>query len=174
MPIWTLWSVFGIADALPDAWRPVVDRLIEAHAARNTWVCWLPLLALAWLRRGERTPRGLGTTVCGCFIVFYAFNNNFLSFQYFAWSIPFWFFPGARFAAVTTLSIGGYVYAAYALFCGNPLLLGVWDFRGHPVWPAWLVLWRDLAVSWCFVSAWVFLVTAARAQWRRSLVGERR
>jgi hypothetical protein len=174
MPIWTFWSVFGIADALPDAWRPVVDRLIEAHAARNTWVCWLPLLALAWLRRGERTPRGLGTTVCGCFIVFYAFNNNFLSFQYFAWSIPFWFFPGARFAAVTTLAIGGYVYAAYVLFCGNPLLLGVWDFRGHPAWPAWLVLWRDLAVSWCFVSAWVFLVTAARAEWRRSRAGERR
>ena len=173
-PIWTIWSVFGIADALPNAWRPALDAVIEAHAAHNTLVCVLPLIAFAWLRRRERTARELGTTVCGCFIVFYAFNNNFLSFQYFAWSVPFWFFPGARFAAVATLAIGGYVYAAYAFFCGSPLLLGAWDFRGHPQWPAWLVLWRDIAVLWCFVSAWAFLVAAARAEWRRSRTRERR
>jgi hypothetical protein len=170
-PIWSIWSVFGIVDALPDGWRAAVDALVAAHAAHNTAVCLIPLIAFAALRRREGTARGLGTTVCGCFVIFYAFNNNFMSFQYFAWSVPFWFFPGARFAALTTLAVGGYVYAAYALFCGDPLLRGVWDFRAHPVWPTWLLLWRDAAVLWCFAAAWFFLVTAGRAEWLRSRSG---
>ncbi|MEE8507645.1 MAG: hypothetical protein V3T07_01160 [Myxococcota bacterium] len=167
-PIWTIWSVFGIVDALPETWRSAIASLIDAHAAHNSWVCLLPVVLLAWLRRNERTPGGLGVTVCGSFVLFYAFNNNFLSFQYFAWSIPFWFFPGRGFAWVTTLTVGGYVYAAYVLFCGSPFLLGTWDFRAHPHWPGGLLLWRDLSVLWFFVSAWAFLIVAARREWSRS------
>ncbi len=127
----------------------------------------MPVVFLAWLRRHERKPSGLGISVCGCFVLFYAFNNNFLSFQYFAWSIPFWFFPGRGFALFATLSVGGYVYAAYALFCGNPFLLGTWDFGAHPHWPAGLRLWRDVSVLGLFVCGWVFLIAAARGEWSR-------
>ncbi len=87
--------------------------------------------------------------------------------QYLAWSIPFWFFPRPLFCVLATLAIGGYVYGAYVLFCDDFLLRGVWDFRAHPTWPGWLMLWRDLAVLFAFVSAWVFIGSAARAEWRR-------
>jgi len=168
IPIWTIWSLFGIADALPAAWRLQLQSAIEAHAAHNTLICLLPILVFAWLRRGEKTARALGVTVCGCFVIFYGFNNNFLSFQYFAWSIPFWFFPRALFPALATLAVGGYVYGAYALFCGNPFLLGEWNFRGHPLWPGWLLFWRDASVLLCFASAWAFLGTAAHREWLRT------
>ena len=166
-PIWTIWSVFGIVDSLPATWRSAVDSLIEFHADHNSWVCLVPVVFLAWLRRNQRRPSELGATICGCFVLFYAFNNNFLSFQYFAWSIPFWFFPGRGFALFATLSVGGYVYAAYVLFCGNPFLLGTWDFEAHPHWPAGLRFWRDVSVLGLFVCGWAFLIAAARGEWSR-------
>lgn len=167
-PIWGVWSLFGIVDALPAAWRFHVRSAIETHAAYNTAICVLPILAFAWLRRRERTARALGVSLCGSFAIFYGFNNNFLSFQYFAWSIPFWFFPGVLFPALATLAIGGYVYGAYALFCGSPFLLGEWNFRAHPLWPGWLLLLRDASVLLCFASAWAFLGVAAHREWLRT------
>ncbi len=166
-PIWTVWSIFGIVDSLPAGPRSTVESWIRFHAHHNTFACLVPLVIGAWLRRDQRTARELGVSVCASFMIFYAMNNNFLSFQYLAWSIPFWFFPRPWFAILATLTIGGYVYTAYALFCDNPLLLGVWDFRAHPTWPPWLLLWRDLSLTFCFVSAWGFFGEAARREWRR-------
>jgi hypothetical protein len=166
-PIWSIWSVFGIVESLPPGLRGAFESAAAAHAANNTLACLLPLGVYAWLRRHETGVRDLGTSLCGSFVIFYAMNNNFLSFQYLAWSIPFWFFPRPLFGVLATLTIGGYVYGAYVLFCDDFLLRGVWDFRAHPLWPGWLMLWRDVAVLFAFVSAWVFLGSAVRAEWRR-------
>ena len=47
------------------------------------------------------------------------------------------------------------------MVCGNPWLLGEWDFVGHPIWPRWLVLLRDAAQLFFYGSAWGFLGVAA-------------
>ena len=59
---------------------------------------------------------------------------------------------------------GGYIYSLYWFLCGNPWLSGKWDFVGHPFWPEWVMEFRDLAVLFFFVSAWVFLISALREQ----------
>jgi hypothetical protein len=142
------------------------SRAAEFLAAHNTAVCWIPILAFAWLRRGQRAARELGVSVCGAFLILYGFTS-FWAWQYLAWSIPFWFFLGWRFTALATLLLGAYVYGAYAVFTGNPWLLGRWDFVRHDPWPALLHGLRDASVLLCFVSAWVLLARAALAERRR-------
>ena len=176
VPIWTIWSIFGVVDAAPAGLRAVLERVIDAHATYNTFICLTPIALFAWLRRRETTGSELGATVLGSFLLFYALNNNFLSFQYLAWSIPFWFFAPTRFVALATLVIGGYVYGAYAFFCDDLLLRGKWDFFAHASWPMWLLLLRDAALVLCFGTASVFLGRALRAEVRalRSAVVARR
>jgi hypothetical protein len=154
--IWGLAAVAGLGGT----------RAAEILAEYNTLVCWLPILAFAWLRRGRLEPRELGASICGSFLILYGLTS-FWAWQYLAWSVPFWFFLGWRFAALATLLLGGYVYGAYALFTGSPWLLGRWDFVGHGPWPLHLDVLRGAAVLLCFVSAGVLLVRAARAEWRR-------
>ena len=164
VPIWTIWSVFGAVEAAPAGLRALLEKVIEAHAAYNTIVCLSPIVLYAWLRRRETTGAELGATVLGSFLLFYALNNNFLSFQYLAWSIPFWFFAPVRFFALATLTIGGYVYGAYAFFCDDLLLRGKWDFFAHASWPMWLLLLRDAAILVCVGAAAVFLGSALRTE----------
>ena len=164
-PIWGIWSLFGIFDALPASWRFHLHPWIDAHLRFNTLVCLAPIVLLAWLRRRETTTRGLGATVCGSLLVFQGFTNNLWAWQYLAWMIPFWIFLGARFTALATAVIGGYVYGVYAYLCGDLLLTGPWRFKSTPSWPIGLMLARDASVLLCFVSAWVFLALAARREW---------
>ena len=45
---------------------------------------------------------------------------------------------------------------------------GPWDFIGHPVWPFWLRLLRDVTILVFFATTvWALGVAAAEA-WRRS------
>jgi len=162
--IWGVWGVLGAPDALPEWLAP----LSRAHLAANAAVCGLPVLLLAWLRQGERSPRGLGTTVCASLCIVFGFTHSPWAFQYAAWIAPFLFLPGWRFALLATLALGGYVYAVYAWLTGHPLLLGDWDFGATPEWPALLVAWRDAAVAFCFASAWGFLGAAAWRRWIRA------
>lgn len=166
-PIWGIWSLFGIFDALPPSWRLHLRPIVDAHLRFNTLVCLAPIVLLAWLRRDERTARALGVTACGSLLIFQGFTNNLWAWQYLAWTIPFWFFAGGRFTALATLVIGGYVYGVYAYLCGGPLLTGPWNFKGTPHWPRILVLARDASVLLCFASAWAFLISAARREWAR-------
>jgi hypothetical protein len=167
-PIWGMWSLLGAVDALPSAWRADLQPLIDAHLEYNTLVCLIPIAVLAWLRRRERSARGLGVTVCGSLLIFQGFTNNLWAWQYLAWMVPFLLFPGPRFAAAASLILGGYIYAAYAIFCGNPFLLGTWGFGSTLHWPLGLVALRDAALLFCLVSAWVMLIRAVLDEWRRA------
>ncbi len=160
-PIWGLWSLLGWQDALPAGLQRWLEPLSEAHLRLNTWVCWLPILLLAWLRRRARGVEELGTTLCASLFALYAFTHNVFAFQYLAWVAPFLYFPGPAFAAIATALLGGYVYAVYAYLSG-PLLLGPWDFSRTASWPAWLLWLRDAAVAFCLVSACGFLGRALR------------
>jgi hypothetical protein len=166
-PIWGVWSVFGLAPAPSTAWPAALRSIIDAHLAHNTLVCVLPILLLAWLRRRERDARGLGVTVCASLLIFQGFTNNLWAWQYLAWLVPFLLFPGPGFAALATLVLGGYVYTAYAVFCGSPWLIGKWGFGATLHWPAALVALRDAAVLFCFAAGWGYLGAALLREWRR-------
>jgi len=156
IPIWGIASLLGLGGTK-------AAQLLRDH---NTFVCWVPILAFAWLRRGRRTPSELGASVCGSFLMLYALTS-FWAWQYLAWSVPFWFFLGWRFVALATLVLGGYVYGAYVLFTGSPWLLGRWDFVRHPPWPACLNVLRGASVLLCLASAAVLFARAAWAERER-------
>ncbi|MCH2169419.1 hypothetical protein MK489_01435 [Myxococcota bacterium] len=149
-PIWTLWDVFGGIPSLPAILRPTFEAVSSLHASWNSWICLGAVFLLSWLRRRESSAQGLGSTALGSYLTFYAFNHNFFSFQYLAWSVPFWFFAPSLFVVVASVAVGGYVYGAYALFCGDWLLRGKWNFYGHRDWPGWLVALRDASL----VAVW--------------------
>ena len=138
---------------------------MQAHAAHNTLVTLAPILLFSWLRRRETSARGLGTTICGCQMIFYGITLHW-AYQYLAWSIPLWFFVGPGFTAAATAVIGAFVYGLYAYLCGSPLLLGIWNSRGHPFWPTPIVWLRDAAVLFCFGAAAVFFGRAVGREWR--------
>jgi hypothetical protein len=135
-------------------------RVAAAAASWNTFVCFAPIVALAWLRRGEREPRALGATLAASFALLYG-TTSYWAFQYLAWSLPFWFFLPARIAAPVTLLLAAYVYGVYANYTGSPLLLGRWDFVRHAPWPPLLVGLRDASVLACFAVGWGSLARAA-------------
>jgi hypothetical protein len=153
--IWGIGHVLGLGGGA-SGW-------LEAH---NTLLCWIPLLALAWLRRRQRATREVGATVCGSFVLLYGLTS-FWAWQYLAWSIPFWFFLGWRFALPATLLLTGYVYGAYALFTGSPWLQGRWDFVHHAPWPLALDVLRDASVLWCLAWGLALLALAAAAELAR-------
>lgn len=149
-------AIWGLVYAL----RLSGTAFAEAAASWNTLLCFAPIVALAWLRRGEREPRALGTTLCASFALLYG-TTSFWAFQYLAWSLPFWFFLPARIMGPLTLLLASYVYAVYALYTGSPLLLGRWDFVRHAPWPPLLSWLRDASVLACFLVGWGSLVRAA-------------
>ena len=156
-PIWTLWDLFGLVDRAPESLRGLLDGAMQGHAAVNSMLCLGAVVGVAWLRRRERGVRELGFSVLAGQITFYALNHNFFSFQYFAWSIPFWYFAPLAFVVAATVLIGGYLYGAYALFCGDLLLRGKWDFYAFASWPRWLLALRDASLLLCAGSAITWL-----------------
>ena len=149
--IWGVWTALGLARL------PGLHRIARFFMAHNSSVCLIPIVAVAWLRRGRREAHELGATIFASFMLLYGFSSQW-AFQYLAWSAPFWCFRGARYAALGSLLLGGYIYGVYAFYCGNPWLLGVWDHAAHVIWPPWLQLLRDAAVAFCFVSAAAIVV----------------
>ena len=87
---------------------------------------------------------------------FYSANNMF-AFQYLGWSAPLCFLVSPRFGAIWTALLGGYLWAAYALACGSPLLIGPFDLISHP-WPSWRMRLRDLA--FCFTLGAALMAVA--------------
>lgn len=131
-------------------------------AEHNTLVCWVPILLLAWWRRGDIDVRHVGVGVCGAFLLLYGVTS-FWAWQYLAWSVPFWLFLDARVAAVLSAVVGGYVYAAYAFLTGSLRLVGHWNITGHAAWPFWLAALRDASVLLCFAVGFALLVRAGIA-----------
>ncbi len=155
VPIWGIWTAVGLGA------MPGLHGVARWFAAHNSVICWVPIIAVAWLRRERRDAHELGATLFGSCMLLYGFTSQW-AFQYLAWSAPFWSFRGARYATLGSILLGGYIYGVYALYCGNPWLLGLWDQVRHVSWPLWLQLLRDAAVVFCFVSALWIVGTAAR------------
>lgn len=163
--VWGFQNFWILAFYLPDAWQPAAVWAIWGWIAHNTLVFSVPLVVLAWLRRRERTAIGLGATVAACYSVMYGFSSRW-SFQYLAWSLPFWFTAGPRFLAGASLIVGGYIWALYAFLCGGWLLTGPWDFAGHPEWPLYLRALRNASVLFFAGAACLFLARGVRGEWR--------
>jgi hypothetical protein len=145
LPIWGLAHVLGLADT----------GLARGLERANAVVCLLPILALAWLRRGRAAAPEVGLTVCGGYLAVYGLTSHF-AWQYLAWSLPFWFCLDRRANALLSLVISAYVYGAYALFTGSPWLAGRWDFTSVAAWPWPLAALRAASVLACLgVAAWV-------------------
>jgi hypothetical protein len=102
-------------------------------------------------------------TIAAAYTILYGFSNSW-AFQYFAWSIPFWFFARKWFLVSASVLAGGYIYSLYWLLCGNPWLLGNWDFIGHPYWPEIVIVFRNLAFLFFFISACIYLGNAIYEQ----------
>lgn len=149
-------AVWGLAYVLRAQGTP----LAQAAERYNTFVCFVPIVALAWLRRGQASPRELGATLAASFALLYG-TTSFWAWQYLAWSLPFWCFLDPRLAAAVTGLLAAYVWGVYALFTGSPVLLGRWDFVHHGPWPPVLTWLRDASVLACLLVGWGALALAA-------------
>ncbi len=140
-----------------------VHPLVESYYQYNVPFCLAAIVVISWLRAKNKSVADLCTTIAAVYTVLYGFSN-YWSFQYFAWSLPFWLLTGAYYAVPASVLAGAYIYGLYWFVCGNPLLLGEWDFVGHPYWPTVLQTVRNLAVLFFAAAATAFFIAAA---WRR-------
>jgi len=149
--------------AAPQNWPETLHAPILLFLANS----WLIAVALAffvvWLRRSSRTIPELCATIAGIYIIVLAVSDGF-SFQYFAWSLPFWFFFRRWFFIPAIVLVSGYIYFLYASLCGNPWLFGTWDFNGHPYWPSLVIVFRNAAyLLICVAAVWFLSSTTAQA-----------
>jgi len=163
MPVWGLRVLISSFLPAPDEWPASGIRLANFVLHHSWLIAVLLLLLLAWLRRSCRSASEVCATIAASYTIIYGFTDNW-AFQYFAWSVPFWFFVRPPFLIPATILAGGYIYSLYWFLCGNPWLSGKWDFIGHPAWPEMVMVFRNLAMLFFFVSAWVFLISALREQ----------
>ncbi len=151
--------------ASPDKWPAATHAPILWFLEHSWQIAFALAIFVAWLRRHCRSSIELGATIGICYVIVYAFSDGW-SFQYFAWSLPFWFLLPSWFAAPAVLLTSVYVYSLYAYLCGNPWLLGHWDFIGHPYWPTFINWFRNLAVLVFVIAAIRFLATTITSQVR--------
>ena len=138
--------------AAPQSW-PVAFRAPILFHLEQSWLIALALvLLITWLRRNPRSIPELCATIGVAYVIVLALSDGF-SFQYFAWSLPFWFFLSRWFFIPAIALVSAYIYFLYAYLCGNPWLLGPWDFNGHPAWPLSIIAIRNLAYLFFFVAA---------------------
>lgn len=166
IPVWGTRIFFPRFQCLSLQWQRRIHQPIQFYLDHNSLSCIVPIVFFSWLRRSKRTAKDLGFTIAGVYTILYGFSN-FWSFQYFAWSLPFWFFARRRFLIPATLLATGYIYALYWFLCGNPWLLGIWNFVGHPFWPKFIELPRNFAVLFFFLSALGFLISGSYEEARR-------
>jgi len=166
MPIW------GLERFLPDwrditpAWRADYRAVIVGWLRANTLICVAPIAFLAWVRRGRHDAVDVAAGVAGTYVILYGLSNLW-SFQYFAWSLPFWAALGWRFAAIAALLGTAYVYGLYAWLCGSILLTGPWAFITRPDWPFAIRLARDACILFFAGAALWQIALAARQEWAR-------
>ena len=120
------------------------------------------MLVLIWLRRRYSDAPQVCATVAIAYVILLGFSD-YWAFQYFAWALPFWFFLSWRFWVPAVSLTSTYLYSLHALFCGNPLLQGSWDFSAHPHLPSYILAIRDVSVLFFFLSGCAFLFAAVRS-----------
>jgi hypothetical protein len=161
-------SVVLFSLVAPDDWpvslRPAVIFLLE-----NGWLMGLALVFLfVWLRRSRREVSEVAATIGASYVIVLALSGGF-SFQYFAWALPFWLFLPRWFFVPAIALVSGYIYFLYVYFCGDPWLLGFWDFLGHPYWPLPVIVLRDLAyLLFCVAAIWFLIAEILRVARRSS------
>lgn len=163
IPVWGTKVLLFSFIAPPEKWPEQLHAPV-LFLINHSWQLALILaLLLVCLRRSNRSVPEVCATIGMLYVVIYGFSDSW-AFQYFAWSLPFWFFlPTWFFSSATALGTA-YIYSLYWLLCGNAWLLGKWDFAGHPYWPPGLLWIRNVTVLFFFISACVFLTLAARNQ----------
>ncbi len=157
VPVWgpsaLLFSTFWQINAWPEKYLRVALFFLE-----HSWQISLALLlGLVWLRRHRSSLEQVAATIGMGYVIIYGISD-YWAFQYFAWSLPLWFFLPRWFFLPAFLLTSAYLYSLYWLLCGNPWLHGPWDFIGHPHWPALVMAFRNLAVLFFLISSVVFLV----------------
>ncbi len=160
-PVWgpsvLLFSTVASVSAWPEKYLRIALSVLD-----HSWqIAIALLLVLSWLRRHRRSVEEVCATIGMAYTIVYGFSD-YWAFQYFAWSLPFWFFLPRWFSIPAVSLTSAYLYSLHWLLCGNGWLLGSWDFLGHPYWPAIVLGFRNLAVSFFFVSACLFLILATR------------
>jgi hypothetical protein len=163
VPLWgpsvLLFSTIAGVDAWPASFlRPALFVLEQSW-----YLAIAGMFLLVWLRRNRHAPQELAATIAMTYVILLGFSD-YWAFQYFAWSLPLWFFLPWRFSIPAVSLTSGYLYSLHWLFTGSIALQGGWDFGAHPTLP-WPVLYlRDLAVAFFIVSALIFLAMAIRAR----------
>ena len=171
--VWGMGTFMPVIQRLANPWRAGLVHPAIVLYNHDVAIALVSLFAVGWLRRRERTIEGLGLTLAAVYTILYGFSDS-CSFQYFAWSLPFWFFAGRVFALLASLLAGGYVYSLYAYLCGNPWLWGEWDFAGHAYWPPFVEILRSMSVLFFFGAGVAFLARATAREvkaWRTRRAG---
>ena len=157
IPLWGTKVLLFSFVAPPEKWPEQLHAPVLFLINHSWQLALLLTLLLAWLRRFRRSVPEVCATIGMIYVIVYGFSDSW-AIQYFAWSLPFWVFLPSWFF-VPAIALGTtYVYSLYWLVCGNPWLLGKWDFVGHPYWPPGLLWVRNVTVLFFFISACVFLV----------------
>ena len=144
--------------ASPENW-PVFSRAPILFFLENSWLVALAIaLLVTWLRRNDRAVADLCVTLALIYVLVLALSDGF-SFQYFAWSLPLWFFLPRWFFIPAISLVSAYIYFLYAYLCANPWLLGLWDFNGRPQWPLPVIALRNLAYLLFCVGAFWFVMS---------------
>ena len=140
-----------------ESWSEAV-RAAVTSLVTNGWIIALGIIVVfAWIRRSLRQVAEVCATIAVGYVVLLALSFGF-AFQYFAWSLPFWFFLPRWFFIAAIVLVSTYVYGLYAYLCGNPWLLGLWDFGGHPYWPSAIIALRNLAyLFFCAAAIWLVI-----------------
>jgi Gpi18-like mannosyltransferase len=171
VPAWGSRVLFFSIIAPPDKWPEYLHPPVVFFLLHNWQIAVVCSVILSFLRRSRRSIPELGATIAMIYVVIYGLSD-YWAFQYFAWSLPFWFFLPTWFFLGATLVASAYIYSLYWTLCGNGWLLGKWDFIGNPSWPGFVLIFRNLAVLFFFVCACVFLIVAiwnqCAALWKKS------
>ena len=159
IPLWgpsvLLFSTVAPIQTWPEKYlRPVLLLL------QYSWLIAIAaMVLLAWLRRIRASAPEVCATIGMSYAVLFGFSD-YWAFQYFAWALPFWFFLRPWFSVPAIVLTSVYLYSLHWLFSGNPWLLGKWDFLSHPDLPLVVLIIRDVAVAFFFVSAFLFMICA--------------
>ena len=165
IPLWGTKVLLFSLIAPPEKWPEQLHAPVLFFINHSWQLAVLLALLLAWLRRFRRSVPEVCATIGMIYVIIYGFSDSW-ALQYFAWSLPFWVFLPPWFL-VPAIALGTtYVYALYWLVCGNPWLVGKWDFVGHPYWPPGLLWVRNVTVLFFFISACVFVILARQKKAR--------
>ncbi|MFT3781063.1 MAG: glycosyltransferase 87 family protein [Nibricoccus sp.] len=159
--IWGLINVFARIYAAVGGWSDPITACIAAVLGRGQMIAYVVIAVFAIMRKAQRTGVGIGVTLAAAYGAVYAFSPQW-AFQYLLWSMPLWFLLPVGFYLPAVLVASSYIYFLYWFLCGDPWLLGPWDFIGNPRWPPLVLLARDASVAFFTLTTFVFFVFFAK------------